>query len=208
MLHRNDGWLQTHFTPTSNNLHLREWDTTEQTDTYAYKAYLETILNYGTEDEETILRPQGYYYAALSKERKKAVDGLAEMKEKTTGRKTIQLFGLPHVDLFNTGRMLIPGVDLKMRFTLNDPKFFMNGLAAVATNVRLQAGDLKMKFYACMVKVRSDVYNKIATARLQKNLDVYYSTVRSEIRIYTFKTITLTLKLQTCSMEESRTAWW
>ena len=184
--------------------------TTEQTDTYAYKAYLETILNYGTEDEETILKPQGYYsalnhpgsnltanqidsatphanYTALSKGRKKAVDGLLEMKDKTTGGKTIQLFGLPHVDLFNTGRMLIPGVNLKMRFTLNDPKFFMNGLTAVATDVRLQAGDLKMKFYACMVKVRSDVYNKIATARLQKNLDVFYPTVRSEIRTYTLQ---------------------
>ena len=182
--------------------------TTEQTDTYAYKAYLETILNYGTEDEETILRPQGYYsalnypphdltanqidnthsdYKALSKERKKAVDGLLEMREKTTGGKTIQLFGLTHVDLFNTSRMLIPGVDLKMRFTLNDPKFFMNGLTAVNTAVRLQAGDLKMKFYASMVKVRSDVYNKIATDRLQRNLDVYYTTVRSEIRTYTLQ---------------------
>ena len=109
------------------------------------------------------------------------------MKETNTGGKTIQLFGLPHVDLFNTGRMLIPGVDLKMRFTLNDPKFFMNGLAAVATNVRLQAGDLKMKFYACMVKVRSDVYNKITTARLQRNLDVYYPNIRSEIRTYTLQ---------------------
>ena len=72
--------------------------TTEQTDTYAYKAYLETVLNYGTEGEETILRPQGYYsalnhpphdltvnqivsatphanYTALSKKRKKAVEG-------------------------------------------------------------------------------------------------------------------------------------
>ena len=37
--------------------------TTEQTDTYAYKAYLETILNYRTEDEETILKPEGYYSA-------------------------------------------------------------------------------------------------------------------------------------------------
>ena len=69
--------------------------TTEQTDTYVYKAYLENILNYGTEDEETIHRPQGYYsalnyppndlmvnqinsgtphanYTALSKERKKS----------------------------------------------------------------------------------------------------------------------------------------
>ena len=97
------------------------------------------------------------------------------------------MFGLPHLDLFNTGRLLILGVDLKMRFTLNDPKFFMNGLTAVNTDVRLQAGDLKMKFYACMVKVRSDVYNKIATARLQRNLDVYYPTVRSEIRTYTLQ---------------------
>ena len=74
-----------------------------------------------------------------------------------------------------------------MRFTLNDPKFFMNGLAGTATNVRLQSGDLKMKFFACLVKVRSDVYNSIATARLQRNLYVYYPTVRSEIRTYTIQ---------------------
>ena len=96
---------------------------------------------------------------ALIPERKEAVNGALEMRERTTGGKTIQLFGMPHVDLFNSGRMLIPGVDLKMRFTLNDPKFFMNGLTSVTTNVGLQQGDLKMKFFACIVKVRSDMYN-------------------------------------------------
>ena len=182
--------------------------TNEQTDTNAYKAYLETILNYGTEDEETILKPQGYYsalnhpgndltanqidithndYKSLTVKRKKAVDGLLEMKDKTIDGKTIQLFGMPHADLFNTGRLLIPGVDLKMRFTLNDPKFFMNGLTAVATDIRLQAGDLKMKFYACMVKVRSDIYNEIAVARLKNNREVFYPTVRSEVRTYTLQ---------------------
>ena len=70
------------------------------------------------------------------KNEKKAVNGLLEMKETNTGGKTVQLFGLPHVDLFNTGRMLIMGVDLKMRFTLNDPKFFMNGIGMVNTDVR------------------------------------------------------------------------
>ena len=185
--------------------------TTKQTDTYAYKLYIETILNYGTEDEDTILRPQGYYsgldypthvqlvannidqthadYKALPAEKRKAIDGLLKMRGRTTGGKTIILYGMPHVDLFNTGRMLIPGVDLKIRFMLNDPKFFMNGITAVNTDVRLQAGDLKMKFYACMVKVRSDVYNHIASARLQRNLDVYYPTVRSEIRTYTLQNL-------------------
>lgn len=179
--------------------------TTEQTDTYAYKAYLETILNHGIEEEETTLKSQGYYsaldhplhtltadqmdqtyadYKALADKQRKAVDGAVAIRARTNGGKAIQLFGMPHVDLFNTGRMLIPGVDLKISFTLNEPKFFVNGLAAVNTDVRLQAGDLKMKFFACMVKVRSDVYNAIVTARLQRSLDVFYPTVRSEIRTY------------------------
>ena len=124
---------------------VRQWNpTTEQTDTYAYKAYLETILNYRTEDEETILKPERYYsalnhplytlianqinnthndYKASTSEQQKAINGMLEMRGKTTGGKTIVLYGTPHVDLFNTGRILIPGVDLKIRFTLNDPKF-------------------------------------------------------------------------------------
>lgn len=120
---------------------------TEQTDTYAYKA---------------TLKPQGYYSAldyplatltanqidrdtphndnkALDPERRKAVNGALDILARITSGKTIQLFGMPHVDLFNTGRFLIPGVDFKLRFTLNDPKFFMNGLAGTATNVRLQS---------------------------------------------------------------------
>lgn len=166
-------------------------------------------MNHGLEEEETTLKPQGYNsaldyplatltanqidrdtphndYKALDPERKKAVNGALDILARMSG-KTIQLFGMPHVDLFNTGRILIPGVDFKMRFTLSDPKFFMNGLAGTATNVRLQSGDLKIKFFACLVKVRSDVYNSIATARLQRNLDVYYPTVRSEIRTYTIQ---------------------
>ena len=72
----------------------------------------------------------------------------------------------------------------------------MNGITAVNTNVRLQAGDLKMKFYACMVKVRSDVYNHIASARLHRNLDVYYPTVRSEIRTYTLQNLHSTFEVK------------
>lgn len=70
---------------------------------------------------------------------------------------------MPQVDLFKVGRCLIPVVDFKIRFTSNDPKFFMNGQGTV--NVRLPAGDLKMILFACLVKVRSDVYKNIVTMR-------------------------------------------
>ena len=33
---------------------------TEQTDTYAYSAYLQTLLNYSQDDGETLLAPQGW----------------------------------------------------------------------------------------------------------------------------------------------------
>ena len=32
-----------------------------QTDTYHYKAYLETLLNFNRDDGETILKPQGWF---------------------------------------------------------------------------------------------------------------------------------------------------
>jgi len=34
-----------------------------QTDTYHYKAYLETLLKYNRDDGETVLKPQGWYNA-------------------------------------------------------------------------------------------------------------------------------------------------
>ncbi|CAH3156144.1 unnamed protein product [Pocillopora meandrina] len=93
----------------------------------------------------------------------------AHMKLGEVSDEALDLFTVPPTNITYTGyciveinptsRMLIPGVDLKMRFTLNDPKFFMNGLTSVTTNVGLQQGDLKMKFFACIVKVRSDMYN-------------------------------------------------
>ena len=47
-------------------------------------------------------------------------------------------------------RMIILDVGLKMRFTLDDPKFFMIVLTVKNVNVRLQSGNLKMKFFACL----------------------------------------------------------
>ena len=179
--------------------------TTEQTDTYPFKAYLETILNYGTEDEETFLKCQGYFpilnypdpisyspnkidtahadYKALVGEDKDIADKIRTTRESITGGKVLQLFGMPHADLLNSGRMLIPGVDLKMRFTLNKPAFYMNRLSGSTKVPKVKS--FSMKFYPCMVKIRSDIYNYIASQRLEGNKDIFYPTVRSEVRTFT-----------------------
>ena len=178
----------------------------EQTDTYAYKAFLETIMNYDQEAADTYLQMQGFYFAldhppelnnnkiditsgngaghaefqALSEEQKKAVKSALANKMKVTDGKTLVLLGKPHIDIFNVKRLLPPQVDLKMKFFLNDPSFFMNGTGAAA---RLVDEDIKMTFVACMVRVRSDKFTAISLNRA-RGMSVYYPTVRSEIRVH------------------------
>ena len=43
------------------DLHLNGTLISPQSDTYHYKAYLETLLNYDREDGKTVLGPQGWY---------------------------------------------------------------------------------------------------------------------------------------------------
>lgn len=71
--------------------------------------------------------------------------------------------------------MLIPGVDLKTRFTLNDPKFFLMRLTSSSAKPVLKS--FNMKLFACMVKVRSDIYNEIARKRLKENKNVFIPTI-------------------------------
>jgi hypothetical protein len=121
-------------------------------------------------------------YTGLSAAEQLAVTGGLAFRDKINRGKKVILIGKPHIDIFGVNRLLVPSVDLKMRFTLNDPKFFMNGDGN--TEVRLLEADLEMEFVACMVRLRSDLFNEISDRRLKSLESVYYPTVRSEIRVY------------------------
>ena len=108
-----------------------------QSDTYHYKAYLKTSMNFNREDEKTVLRPQGWFntldfppewtatntnitdnagaghahYQALSANHKAA---LAQFKAETAyylaGARHSLVFQ-PHLEAFHTGEILVPGVE-------------------------------------------------------------------------------------------------
>ena len=96
-----------------------------QSDTYYYKAYLETLMNYKRDDGKTVLRPQGWFnaldfppqwtanntdsttphaeYNTLSANHKSA---LAQAKAETThyvGGARHSLVFQPHLEAFHTG---------------------------------------------------------------------------------------------------------
>ena len=127
-------------------------------------------------------------WQALRPEEKKAFKGAWELRSRLIDGKTLVLIAKPHIDIFHVRRLFVPGVDIKIRITLNEPAFFMNGLAAGGVRPRLNPEDMKMTFHSCVRRLRSDKFNAISTARLQKQAKVYYPTVRSEIRASTIAT--------------------
>ena len=142
----------------------------EQAGTYAYKAYLEILLNYGDIASKTILNPSGWYmatdypnplsantmdnvtphddYNALSESAKETVKGAKLAKNRLltmgTASKTCVLTGQPHIGVFHMNRLLVPIVEIKIRFDLNQPDFYLNGERANGTLVE---NDFKMRFH-------------------------------------------------------------
>ena len=97
-----------------------------QSDTYHYKAYLETLLNYDREDGKTVLGPQGWYNQVDSPPQWTAAntdygtpvaayDALSAMVAevgKYAGGLTHSLVFTPHLEVFHTGKLLVPGIEI------------------------------------------------------------------------------------------------
>ena len=121
-----------------------------QSDTYHYKAYLETLLNYDREDGKTVLGPQGWFnqldfpphwtanntdtqanagaghvdYQRLPAHHKGALGAMKTELAKYAGGLTHSLVFTPHLEVFHTGKLLVPGIEIKMKFHFNAPTCF------------------------------------------------------------------------------------
>ena len=135
-----------------------------QSDTYHYKAYLEELLNFDREDGKTcwdlkggsikwISHPNGRLitpdsttpdaaYRALSANHKAALAASVAEVAKYAGGVTHSLVFTPHLEVFHTGKVLVPGVEIKMKFHFNSPNLFLNGVALAG---RLMEGDVKLR---------------------------------------------------------------
>ena len=178
-----------------------------QSDTYHYKAFLETLLNYTREEGLTLLRHQGWFnaldfppewtanntdttsqsgrghddYIALTATQKSALAfSKAEKLRYAEGARHSLVFQ-PHLESFHTGHILVPGVEIKMKFHFNSPNLFLNGVGLVG---RLQEADIQIQFHLCQLRLNPSVYNSISEKRHNQRDLAKYPTVRSEIRTF------------------------
>ena len=181
-----------------------------QTDTYHYKAYLEELLNYDREDGKTVLAPQGWFnqvdfpprwtannsnttdnggaghadYQNLSANHKGALAASVAETANYVGGVTHSLVFTPRLEVFHTGKVLVPGVEIKMKFHFNSPSVFFNGVGLAG---RLREDDIKIKFHLCQLRLNETIYKSLSTQRHNGKQLATYPTVRSEIRTFSMQ---------------------
>ena len=126
---------------------------TEQSDTYAYRAYIESLLNYDKSAKETFLTSALFMKdtagnmdepdPAQATQAKKNM-GLQKRSTFTFGSAIVGLLGTPFCDIFHTDRFLVPDVEIKIKLNLHSNEFAL--MSTVATE--------KIKIIKARLKIR------------------------------------------------------
>jgi len=107
----------------------------------------------------------------------------AELAEYAAGKRRY-LVMKPHLEVFHTDKVLVPGVEIKIKFHFNAPNLFMIGIGKAA---RLTEDDIKIRFHLCQLRLNESVYMSLAAKRHNEEAVAVYPTVRSEIRTFSMQ---------------------
>ena len=180
---------------------------TEQTDTYAYSAYFQTLLNYHRDDGETLLQPQGWVNflnipaelaAAGGNDDISTTNGWAHgdtnaLKTLTTpfrGNAVVRLIMRPYLPAFHTGKIMVPGVEMNFELHFNSPDFYTFSTLTSGTGVKryvtLREQDVDITLHLCRLSLNPDIYASLEGERKLRKQVVKYPVVRDHIRTFTF----------------------
>ena len=100
-------------------VYLNDTLVTPSSNTYPFRAYVDTVLGYGDEAKNTKLTSQLWYRDTAGHMDATTVDGgntgLVERRRYIAESRIVEMMGRLHVDLFLQDRVLLNGVSVKIR---------------------------------------------------------------------------------------------
>nr|DAC81299.1 TPA_asm: hexon [Ladona dragonfly adintovirus] len=148
---------------------------------YNYKAYLETLLNYGVDASNTHLR-----CACWELDKGDDLDkiegnvGFVERKNTFKNSSIVELEGRVFCDIFNINRFLINKVDVKLKFSLAKDTFFLKGTDA-QTKLQFVDATLYVDHYNIDQRFLIETEKKLLTRNIS------YQFKRVEIKNFTIQ---------------------
>ena len=122
-----NNWLHSLFSQVDVSLNGRL--ITPSTNTYPYRAYLETLLTYGPAAKKSHLTSSLWYKdkSGHMDDATNANDGFTKRRKWVQNSRSVTMIGRPHVDLCFQDRLMLNGVDMKMRFVRSKDSFNLMG---------------------------------------------------------------------------------
>ena len=109
-----NNWLHSLFSQV--DVHLNDTLVTPSSNTYPFRAYVETLLSYGAEAKKTQLTSQLWYKDTAghmeATQGNAGNAGLVERRRHIAGSRVVEMMGRLHVDLFMQDRFLLNGVSV------------------------------------------------------------------------------------------------
>ena len=148
---------------------------------YAYKSYLEAHLGSSKDVKNGRLSAAMYTEDSNLDEIDPESDsnpGLKYRYEKCGRNNTFELMGKPSCDIFNITRYLIPGVEIRVRFSASNNNFCL--IAPEGDNYKLNFVDAKLIFHRISISPSLS----LAIERTLERQPAIYPMVRTETRAF------------------------
>ena len=109
------------------DIQLNGRQVSSSSNTYAYRTYLETLLNYGKPAKESQMAASLWYKDTASKVDTAGADntGFTKRATFTANGKTVDLFGKIHADLFHQEKLLITNVGMHIKMVRSKIPFVL-----------------------------------------------------------------------------------
>lgn len=157
--------------------------------TYAYKAYITDLLNYGEDAKKSVLQSGMFFKDTSGQMESTEVDTnkdrnhgyVARRQLVLDGKGSVELLTRLHSDIFNTDRYLLNGVDLTIKLIRNPPEFYIMKPDASTSSFRA-------KIRSAVLFVRKAKINPqilLAHSMALEKATAKYPIKRSVVKTYT-----------------------
>ena len=168
---------------------LNETSVTSSNNMYAYRAYIETLLSYGTTAKQSQLTSQLYYkdVAGALEEINPYDDaavntGFVARSQFTNESRVVDMIGKIHSDLFFQDKYMLNDVGVRIRLNKSKDTFCLMADAAATFKVKI----LDCKLYVRKVKISPSVF--IAHNKALEGGNAKYPIRRAVCKTYTIPT--------------------
>ncbi|XP_033222855.1 uncharacterized protein F54H12.2-like [Belonocnema kinseyi] len=152
-------------------------------DAYAYRAYIEILLNYSPDTKKSHLTTALWYDDTAGKMNEIITDGnkgLAKRKTFTAGGKVFTLLGHLHCDVFNQEKFLLNGVEVRLRLVRACDSFSLLG-ESTSHNLHIWEASLLVR----RAKISPGIL--IAHAKALSKSTAKYPLTRIEVKAITMQ---------------------